>query len=149
MLLSDMGRMLAGQTVYVQWAYRNIANDETVSITLKQGTSWQTLADSIPIVQGQTQWKLPETPGEDLLLRVSLKRDASVYDETEFEIYVISPGDINHDGRVNLEDVLLSLQVCAGTDESVVYTDTEINSDGKIGIQEVIYILQVVAGMRD
>ncbi len=108
-----------------------------------------THGQSIPIVQGQTRWKLPETPGEDILLRVSLKRDASVYDETEFEIYIISPGDINHDGRVNLEDVLLSLQVCAGTDESVVYTDTETSGDGKIGMEEAVYVLQVIAGLRD
>jgi len=58
-----------------------------------------------------------------------------------------SLGDINHDTKVDLADVIDGLRVLDGISVTV-YTDTEVNGDGKIGYEEVIYALQVAAGLR-
>ncbi len=57
------------------------------------------------------------------------------------------PGDVNGDGVVNLEDVMLSLQVLSGRSVGV-FSGADINGDGKIGMPEVLYGLQKTAGLR-
>ena len=59
------------------------------------------------------------------------------------------PGDINHDGVVDLADAVLGLQIMAGTvPDQMVFQDADVNQDDRIGIEEVIYIFQKVAGQR-
>jgi hypothetical protein len=58
-------------------------------------------------------------------------------------------GDINKDGRINLADLILALQVASRTTPaSTINNHAAVNGDGKIGLREAIYILQKVAGMR-
>jgi len=55
-------------------------------------------------------------------------------------------GDISHNCRIDLEDVILALQVLTGTPPGLsVYGDADINGDDAIGLAEAIYGLQVVA----
>lgn len=59
-------------------------------------------------------------------------------------------GDVYLDGKINLKDALLSLQLTAGLPSSqAVNRSGDVNSDGKIGTEEAIYALQVVARTRD
>ncbi|MFZ2631690.1 MAG: right-handed parallel beta-helix repeat-containing protein [Desulfosalsimonadaceae bacterium] len=59
------------------------------------------------------------------------------------------PGDINHDGIVNLADAVLALQIMTGAvPSSPVFQDADVNQDGRIGTEEVIYIFQKVSGQR-
>ena len=63
--------------------------------------------------------------------------------------YFYSYGDVNVNGKVDLVDAVLALQVCAGmtpTEEVNIHAD--VTGDDKISLEEVIYILQAVAGMR-
>lgn len=61
----------------------------------------------------------------------------------------MAPGDVNHDGVVDLSDAVLTLQILAGIVPSQsVFKDADVNQDGRIGTAEVIYILQKAAGKR-
>jgi len=55
-----------------------------------------------------------------------------------------TPGDVNHDGEVNLTDAILALQVLAGLAPEGVYVGADLNNDGKIDLVEVIYILREI-----
>lgn len=65
---------------------------------------------------------------------------------------VPKPRDINGDGKADLADALIALQVIAGmnTDDKIqsgyVMSDGDVNGDGKIGMTEVIRLLQSQAG---
>jgi len=64
-------------------------------------------------------------------------------------ISLYEKGDINGNGFVNLEDILLALQSVTGmTPSQAVYTSTEVSGDGQIGVEEAIYVLQKTAALR-
>jgi N-acetylneuraminic acid mutarotase len=58
-------------------------------------------------------------------------------------------GDVNHDGILDMKDVILSLKVvtCSTLTESL-YKDVDVNGDIKIGNEEAVYLLQKVGGIR-
>ena len=59
------------------------------------------------------------------------------------------PGDVNHDGVIDLVDAVLALQVLTGqTPAEPVYADADINNDGRLGMAEAIYAMQKVAGLK-
>ncbi len=59
-------------------------------------------------------------------------------------------GDVNHDGRIDLIDAILSLQVLSNMNTlgKTITIAADANNDSKIGLVEVLYILQKVAGSR-
>lgn len=59
-------------------------------------------------------------------------------------------GDVNNDGKIDLADAILSLQILSNmeTTGKTVTLAADENNDSKIGLPEVIYILQKVAGIR-
>ncbi len=58
------------------------------------------------------------------------------------------PGNTDGIGGVDLKDVIMSLQVCAGLTPAGVSVIGAVNNNGKIGLEEAIYGLQLVAGLR-
>lgn len=61
--------------------------------------------------------------------------------------------DINSDGRVDLADVIIVLQVLAGLSPAGIRDDyvesgIDISGDNKIGLEEAIYLLQALAKLR-
>jgi hypothetical protein len=59
----------------------------------------------------------------------------------------VAPGDVNSDGVVNLEDVILILKLLSGNSDVRVNVQADVNSDSKIGLADVIYILRKVSGL--
>lgn len=57
-------------------------------------------------------------------------------------------GDINGDGKIDLIDVVLALQVLTGLGMAAVSPQTDINNNSRIGLEEAMYGLQVVAGLK-
>ncbi|MGD9975260.1 MAG: SBBP repeat-containing protein [Desulfatirhabdiaceae bacterium] len=56
-------------------------------------------------------------------------------------------GDVNGNGKVDLEDSILALEILAGKQPATtIRPAADVNGDGKIGVAEVIYILRQVAG---
>lgn len=57
-------------------------------------------------------------------------------------------GDVNGDGSVNLQDVIITLQVVAGMDISGnIFVESDVSDDQKIGLEESIYAIQVAGGL--
>jgi hypothetical protein len=85
-LLFNPASVSIGSTVSVPWAYRGIANTQTVKLELYRGGAWQTLAASVPILAGSIQW--PVTGPSDTLakIRISLSGNLSVANESTFSI---------------------------------------------------------------
>ncbi len=56
------------------------------------------------------------------------------------------PGDINGDGKVDLADLVLALQICSGIEiNTFVDVDADVNGDNRIGMVEASYILQKIS----
>jgi hypothetical protein len=66
----------------------------------------------------------------------------------------VEGGDISGDGKVDLLDAIIALQVQAGMDTSKLVrpsyatSGADVNGDGRIGMEEIIYILQYTAQLR-
>jgi hypothetical protein len=65
----------------------------------------------------------------------------------------ILKGDINGDGIVNIQDVILAAQVLVGLKPSGVRPDyiasnTDVDGDNRIGLTELMDIIQIAAGLR-
>jgi hypothetical protein len=77
-----------------------------------------------------------------------IKLEGTAINASAYKVALIR-GDVNNDGLVKLDDVILILQVLAGIPPSQpVFSDADINHDGRLGNEEAIYILQKVAGIR-
>lgn len=63
-------------------------------------------------------------------------------------VFGATAGNVNNDTSVDLKDVIMLLQVCAGLTPAGVSTGGDVNSNGKIGLEEAIYALQIVAQLR-
>jgi len=58
------------------------------------------------------------------------------------------PGDVNGDGKVDLNDAMLVLRILDGIPVGNINLNADVNGDGKIGLEELGYILQKVAELR-
>jgi hypothetical protein len=64
---------------------------------------------------------------------------------------LVSPkkGDFNGDGKVDVADVILALQIMSDIKPSgSVSMNAEVNGDGRIGLPDAIYIMQKEGGLR-
>ncbi len=59
------------------------------------------------------------------------------------------PGDMNGSGNVDLHDVILAIQVCAGMNPAGTDAGADVNGDGKIGLQEAVSVALQVALNRN
>jgi serine protease AprX len=64
------------------------------------------------------------------------------------EMLNIVKGDINGDGRVDLADAIICLQVVSGLATDNINSTVDVDGDWKIGMAEAIYAIQKVAGLR-
>lgn len=65
-------------------------------------------------------------------------------------VVIVQKGDINGDGEINLEDVILALKVVTGNpDGNNVQIEADVNEDQKIDIYEAIFDAQKLGGLRN
>jgi hypothetical protein len=62
-------------------------------------------------------------------------------------------GDLNDDGRVDMLDALIVMQILAGGQPGMLrpsysISGADVAGDGKVGADDMIYILQWVSGLR-
>jgi len=59
-------------------------------------------------------------------------------------------GDINHDGRIDLQDAILALQTSASLvpPGGQIHLAADADGDGRIGLPEALYVFQYAAGLR-
>lgn len=70
-------------------------------------------------------------------------------DDTTFAISVseFGVGDVNHDGNVNVADVMLAINYVMGNNPSAFYADKgDVNGDGQINITDVMCIVKIIMG---
>lgn len=71
--------------------------------------------------------------------------------DVSFSITVESAsGDVNHDGSVNISDVILIVESVLGNTPSNFYAeDADLNGDGVININDVINVVNIILGEGD
>ena len=63
--------------------------------------------------------------------------------------FILRKGDVNGDGKIDLADLVLCLQVQTGISVTDVHRGADMNGDGHIGLAEAIFILDKAAELRD
>jgi len=59
---------------------------------------------------------------------------------------IITPGDIDGNGLVDVKDVIMALRIATGLDpEGTIYMDTQAGNESRIGVKEAIYLLQIIS----
>jgi len=58
------------------------------------------------------------------------------------------PGDIDSNGLIELDDLILSLRIVSNLTPQNAYQICDVNGDGKIGIEEALHIIEKVTGVR-
>lgn len=54
-----------------------------------------------------------------------------------WEVQIVKAGDVNRDGVIDLEDVILILQFLSGPEQTAqIYEEADVNGDGKVGLTE-------------
>ena len=71
-----------------------------------------------------------------------------VYMNTTKEVSGTVSGDINSDGLVDMNDLVLILRILSGGDVSGIELNGDVNEDGILGPAEVFYILRELAGLN-
>ena len=60
------------------------------------------------------------------------------------------PGDINGDWRVDLSDLVITLQICAGINpDTPINIAADVDGDNQIGMAEAVFIFEKIAGMKN
>ena len=104
--------------------------------------SFQTIAEEVPD-NGRYQWLVPDNllTSEDCHLRFTLSTDPPAVAVTASPFTIINPnlipGDVNGDGIVNTEDLLLLLGAwgeCPGCPE-------DLNGDGVVNTEDLLILL--------
>ncbi len=60
-------------------------------------------------------------------------------------LLLVTIGDVNGDGNVDLEDLIIALQVNTGSTAEAVFRSADMDGDGKITLVEAIMLLQKLA----
>lgn len=78
-----------------------------------------------------------------VFVTVSDGRDESNVFALSVEVYPPGVGDIDGDGNVSLEDVMLLLKLLAGED-STAQLDADMDGDGKLTMQDVVILMALI-----
>ena len=87
------------------------------------------------------------TLGQASAIGLSLSAGYGV--QAGFWNFILMKGDVNGDGKVDLADLVLCLQVTTGRTPADLHRGADVNGDGQIGLTEAIYILGKASGLRD
>jgi len=59
---------------------------------------------------------------------------------------IITPGDIDGDGLVDVKDVIMALRIATGLDpEGTIHMDTQACNESRIGVKEAVCLLQIIS----
>ena len=140
-LLSEPEDVHVGDRLTVRWVCRNIDHDKYIDLMCNTGLGWETIQADIPVIAGKTSWTVSGPEIENATLKIVLKENDTVFDETDFSIRKTMPGDLTGDDLVNLEDAVVGMQIAVGVPG--IYADArgDIDGDGRIGLVESVNAL--------
>lgn len=111
-----------------------------------------TLLDTVHVNQQEDggQWNslgvYDFTSGSAKVVIVS-SGDSTCADAVKFVRTTAMAGDVNGNGAVDMEDVILSLQIASAQEAADIELEGDVNGDGCIGLAEAILVLRRVAGL--
>ena len=112
-----------------------IGTDGAYFLTIGSNTDGDTLAFKLISSQGGT--------ARYALERIVFQDDGTEVKDLHFT--PLTPGDLNHDGEVDLVDLILSLRISCGILlQEIIFNQAEMDGSGKIGIEEAIGITQSI-----
>ena len=79
---------------------------------------------------------------------IGLSSSAGYAVQAGFWFSIFMKGDVNWDGKVDLANLVLSLQALTGLSPAGVHRGADVNGDNQIGLAEALYILGKAAGTR-
>ena len=170
-LFGDRETVCQGYTLLAIRLFRDIAIESRfVSGEGNSGDGWGAHAWNLVFVCGNwfhmdTTWDDPIiTPPDPDYIRWDyyLKSDETMDVDHNWEAadYPAAPadftvcdtgvdGDVNGDGTVTMDDLILALKVCAGLNSiASINTAADVNDDNRVGLQEILYILSRMAGIE-
>lgn len=96
---------------------------------------------------GPLEWIWMQYENEDTVNESRKTYYDHCLDKFIYNIQSAVRGDINLDGKVNLIDAILSMQICSGTVNHSANAHADTNNDGQIGMHETIYGLKISADL--
>ena len=136
--------VLSNNSVTLSWACSDPdGHDLKYDVVLSVVTGDETGGMLIPIAKNITSTSFPLdklTPGATYTWAVQATDGQAIsYSPIKsFTIEILTAGDINGDGKIDLRDAILVLQVLTRNASTNVHSETDVNNDGKIGLGEII-----------
>lgn len=127
---------------------------QTVTITATEGTIHYTTDGTEPTYQSPV-YSGPITVGEGTTTIKAIAVKEGLYNNSEIvtaeyiiEIPVVhTPGDVNHDGDVNIKDVTDLIDYLLGINNDVCTTCADVKADGDINIADVTNLIDMLLGI--
>lgn len=149
----------AGYSALKFWIHGGTESDQVLSVyTQDENGNQSTHVDITAVAESWNEFTvtLDDLGNPPQIRRVNFANDSAsffsmiTFDEIRLVPAVADPlpGDVNNDGEIDLEDLIVTLQVLVDATDAA-HQSADVNGDGKIGVAESIYILQDVAGIRD
>ena len=133
-----------GSSTYTETQTVTITAEEgaTIEYSTDGGTSWQTYND--PITLDET------TIVQARAIKQGLYNNSEVITaEYVIEIPDIhKPGDVNHDGNVNIKDVTDLIDYLLGIDNGICTICADVKNDGAINIADVTNLIDMLLGVQ-
>jgi hypothetical protein len=135
-----------GSQKVISWVTQNIAGNVKISISRDGGKNYTPIVASTPN-DGSYPWTVAGPASVNCMIKIEPLSDLTK-DTVQGLFAIVLKGDVNADGKVDLTDAILSLQVLSGLAPDNINPAADVNGDGKIGMAEAIYVMQKVAGLR-
>ncbi len=143
----EIASLIPGKTaVDFEEAWLLIDNSvEQYLVSENESTEW------LQILNGKATYRFVQNSDTPIVLGVKIDPSWAPVD-TWVELcrrmifFIPPPGNINGDGKVDLTDAILVLQILTDLEpSSLIDKGADISEDGRIGIEEIIYIIQKVS----
>ena len=98
------------------------------------------LEQSIEWIENSSQ-----IPAENLVVIVS---GSNIAGDLEYNIVSVQNGDVNLDGQINIQDVIISVNITLGIYEPSTeqFEMADINNDGIVNVLDIIQLVNIILG---
>ncbi len=125
--------------------FASMANAEMSSSSFRIPTSVMSSGSN---TMSSTNFHVVSTLGQPTVLGKGLSTNYSSYPGFWYTLLLnIAVGDVNGDGAVSLEDVIITLQIATGQTTEAIYLEADADGDSRIGLSESIMILRKLGNL--
>jgi len=130
----------------ITWNTQSIEGDVKISISRDGGKTYTTIADAAPN-SGTYSWTVSGPASVNCMMKIEPLTDLDKGTvQGLFTLFQVR-GDVNLDGKADLADAILCLQVLSGLAPDNINPAADVDGDGKIGMAEAIYAIQKSGGL--